>query len=222
MQPGQRGQTFDAATQRGRLKDVYWIGGGSGAGKSTIARHVGCQHSLHLYATDDVMSDHAGRLSPEDAPYLSSFKIMDMDERWLNRPTEIMLETFRWFRGEGFSLIVEDLVRLAADRGVIAEGFRLVPHLVKPLLADPGHALWLLPTREFRVAAVNSRRTGEWEFLRKTTDPERARRNLLERDRMFTDELRKETQRLELPTVQVDVAMTEDELTHRVTQAFGL
>jgi 2-phosphoglycerate kinase len=219
--PQESRQTIDASTLRAQLKNVYWIGGGSGAGKSTIARRVARQHGLYLYATDDMMSDHASRMLPEDAPYLDSFKRMDMDERWLNRPPEIMLETFHWFRGEGFSLIVEELVRLAADSGVIAEGIRLLPHLVKPLLADSGHAVWLLPTPEFRLGAVHSRRTG-WEFLRKTTDPERARRNLLERDRMFTDELMEEAKHLELPVVEVDVAMTVDELSRRVTQAFGL
>ena len=71
------------------------------------------------------------------------------------------------------------------------------------------------------MAAVDTRSTG-WEFLRKTSDPERARRNLLERDRMFTDQLLEETKRLEVAIVQVDIGMTEDELTRRVTQAFGL
>jgi hypothetical protein len=68
-----------------------------------------------------------------------------------------MLETFHWFRGEGFGLIVEDLLRLGRDPGVIAEGFRLLPRLVKPLLAVPGHAAWLLPTPEFRRAAFGRR-----------------------------------------------------------------
>ncbi|MDQ6671508.1 MAG: hypothetical protein M3069_12285 [Chloroflexota bacterium] len=206
---------------RARLKHVYWIGGGSGAGKSTIARRVAAQHSLHVYSTDDVMPNHAGRVLPEDAPNLSSFKTMDMDERWVNRSPETMLETFHWFRGEGFGLIVEDLLRLPAGTGVIAEGFRLLPHLVKPLLAEPSHAVWLLPTPEFRRAAFDSRGTA-WEIPRKTTDPQRARHNLVERDRMFTDHLFEETKRLELPIIEVDIAMTQDELTRRVTQAFGL
>jgi hypothetical protein len=57
---------------------------------------------------------------------------MDMDERWVSRSPEEMLETFHWFRGEGFHLIVEDLLRLPAQPAVIAEGFRLLPHLVSP------------------------------------------------------------------------------------------
>jgi hypothetical protein len=144
---------------------------------------------------------------------------MDMDERWVNRPPEIMLETFHWFRGEGFGLIVEDLLRLLADTGVIAEGFRLLPYLVKPLLAEPGHTVWLLPTPEFRRADFDRR---GWEIPQKTSDPERAQRNLLERDRMFTDRLFEETKRLELPVIEIDTAMNEGELVRQVMQAFGL
>ncbi len=221
MQSQEAGNTGDPATLRAALKHVYWIGGGSGAGKSTIARRIATQHGLYVYSTDVVMPDHAGRMLPKEAPYLASFKNMDMDERWVNRSPVTMFETFHWFRGEGFGLIVEDLLRLPTDTHVIVEGFRLLPHLVKPLLAKPSHAIWLLPTPEFRLAAVDSRRTG-WEFLDKTTDPERARRNVLERDRMFTDHLAEETQRLELPIIQVDMAMTEDDLTQRVMEGFEL
>jgi hypothetical protein len=74
-----------------------------------------------------------------------------------DRSPETMLETFHWFRGEGFGLIVEDLLRLPTEPGVIVEGFRLLPCLVKPLLAVPGHAVWLLPTPGFRRAAFESR-----------------------------------------------------------------
>ena len=130
-----------------------------------------------------------------------------------------MLETFHWFRGEGFGLIVEDLLRLPAETGVIAEGFRLLPQLVKPLLADPGHAVWLLPTPEFRRAAFDNR---GWEIPDKTSDPERARHNLLERDRLFTDRLSEETKRLELPAIEIGVAMNEGELVRQVAQALGL
>src|SRR6185437_4864570 len=219
MRPDEHEETGDAAALRARLQPVYWIGGGSGAGKSTIARRIAAQHGLHVYSTDEVMPDHASRSTPEDAPYLRRFKTMDMDERWVNRSPVIMLETFHWFRGEGFGLIVEDLLRFLADTGVIAEGFRLLPYLVKPLLAEPGHAVWLLPTPEFRRAAFDRR---GWEIPRKTSDPELAQRNLLERDRIFTDRLVDETKRLELPVIKIDTAMNEGELVRQVTQAFGL
>jgi hypothetical protein len=210
-----------ASALRQRLRHVYWIGGGSGAGKSTTARRMAARHGLRLYATDDVMADHARRSTPVDSPFLSEFAAMNMDERWVSRPPETMLETFHWFRGEGFGLIIDDLLRLPPRPVVIAEGFRLLPHLVAPLLAEPSQALWLLPTPAFRRAAFESRRS-LWEIARKTSDPGKALLNLLERDRLFTERLRKETESLGLRVIKIDATTSEDDLAERVEGALGL
>ncbi|MFD5122171.1 hypothetical protein [Streptomyces sp. NPDC058385] len=222
MQPGQYDEAADAAELRARLRHVYWIGGGSGAGKSTIARRLADRYGWRLYATDDVMPDHAGRTTPEEAPFLHEFIAMDMDERWVDRPPGIMLETFHWFRGEGFGLIIEDLLRLPQEPYVIVEGFRLLPRLVKPLLAAPEHAVWLLPTPDFRQSAIQTRSIPGEGFVWKTSDPAKAGRNIAERERMFTRRLQGETERLRLRTIQVDTTMTEDDLGEQVTIAFGL
>ena len=204
------------------MDDVYWIGGGSCAGKSTIARSIAAAHSLRVYSTDDVMSDHARRSSPDECPLLHEFMAMDMDQRWLNRDPKTMLETFHWFRGEGFNFIVEDVLNLPRERGVVVEGFRLLPHLVKPQLSESNRAVWLLPTSDFRAAVIESRGGSTWSFLAKTSDPEHALHNLLERDRMFTDLLREETSRLGLQAIEVDTTTTEDDLVEQVTKLFSL
>ena len=146
---------------------------------------------------------------------------MDQDERWLNRSPETMLDTFHWYRGEGFSPIVEDLLALPPAPPVIAEGFRLLPRLVEPLLPAPHHAVWLLPTPEFRRMAFESRGS-LWAIAGSTSDPDKALRNLLERDRMFTERLAEETKALGLRVVQVDIATTEDSLAEQVANAFEL
>jgi hypothetical protein len=153
---------------------------------------------------------------------LHNFIAMDMDQRWVNRSPQTMLETFHWFRGEGFNLIIEDVMRASRDGGVVVEGFRLLPNLLKPFLSESNRAVWLLPTPQFREAVVESRGGSAWGFLAKTSDPEKALRNLLERDRMFTDILREETARLGLQSVEIDPSTTEDDLAKRVTDLFGL
>jgi hypothetical protein len=222
MLPESNEYTADRAALRERLQHVRWIGGGSGAGKSTIARRIAARHGLRVFATDDAMADHARRSTREDAPLLHRFMAMDMDARWVNRSPEAMLETFHWFQGEAFDRIVEDLLRLPPGPGVIVEGFRLLPRLAAPLLSVPAHAVWLLPTPGFRHTVMEGRGGSASGFLARTTDPPRALRNLLERDRMFTDVLRAETARLHLPAIDVDATMTEDDLATRVTAAFGL
>ncbi|GAA2766904.1 hypothetical protein GCM10010103_59450 [Streptomyces paradoxus] len=204
------------------MRHVYWIGGGSGAGKSTIARRLAGRHGWRLYATDDVMADHARRTTAAEAPLLHEFMAMDMDQRWVDRSPRTMLETFHWFRGEAFGLIVEDLARMPTETPVVVEGFRLLPHLVQPLLTGPGHAVWLLPTPEFRQVAFKSRATAEGSFTERTGDPRRAEHDVAVRDALFTERLREETARLGLPAVTVDGTLTEDELTERVSAIFRL
>jgi hypothetical protein len=64
-------------------------GSAAGAGKSTIARRIAARHGLRVYATDDVMPDHAHRGSREDCPLLHTFMAMGMDERRVNRPRKL-------------------------------------------------------------------------------------------------------------------------------------
>ena len=121
---------------------------------------------------------------------------------------ETVLETFHWFRGEGFGLIVEDLLRLQAEPGVIAEGFRLLPRLVQPLLAGarPGGPSGCCP----RPASGGPPSTAAAPRGRSRADggSDRVLRNLLERDRMFTERLSREARQLGLPVIEVDTAVT--------------
>jgi hypothetical protein len=204
-----------------RLRHVYWIGGGSGAGKSTIARRLASRHGLRLYSTDEAMEDHARRYLPDDCPSLAEFKKMSMDERWVDRSPQTMFETFHWFRGEGFGWIVEDLLALPPDQGVIAEGFRLLPQRVKPLLHDASHSVWLIPTPEFRRAAFEGRGS-LWTIAERTSNPKRALSNLLERDRLFTARLRDMVEEAGLPAIEVDGRATESVVEGCVAMQFGL
>jgi 2-phosphoglycerate kinase len=215
-------QRSDSEWLRHELRHVYWIGGGSAAGKSTITRRIAAEHGLQPYVTDDMMAEHAGRSTSRDCPLLHLFMAMSMDQRWVDRSPETMLETFHWFRGEGFSMIVDDILDLPKQPGVVVDGFRLLPHLVEPLLADRRHAVWLIATPEFRQAVFESRGGSTWGFLAKTRDPERALRNLLERDAMFTERLKHEAQRLGLNTIEINVSKSEDDLTAEVVRMFGL
>jgi ABC-type glutathione transport system ATPase component len=83
----------DTTSLASRLRHVYWIGGASGAGKSTIARRFAGRHGLRLYSTGEAMSDHAHRWRPEDCP-LTEWEKMSMDERWVNRSPETLLKPF--------------------------------------------------------------------------------------------------------------------------------
>ena len=104
------------------LSHVRFIGGGSGSGKTTIARRLAAEHGLRLYHTEP-FSKYVARTTPEDAPLLHAFLAMDMDERWLNRSPTVMRDTFHAFRGETFHLVIDDLLQLPMTPAVLVEGF---------------------------------------------------------------------------------------------------
>jgi 2-phosphoglycerate kinase len=204
---------------KGQLRRVRWIGGGSGAGKSTVARRLAVAYGLSEYSCDDAIPDHARRCGPSDAPLSHAFLAMDIDERWVKRPPTVMFETFPWFHGEGFELILDDVLALAEQSPVLVEGFRLLPRLVAPLLSEPHQAVWLVPTTEFRRQAFRAR--GNTWFPYETSHPERALANLLVRDDLFAREVVKEAADLRLPVLEVDARLSTDELTSRVKDCLG-
>ncbi|MEV4002883.1 hypothetical protein [Actinomadura sp. NPDC049753] len=210
------------AMVRERLRHVRWIGGGSGGGKTTTARLLAEQGEVYLYDTDATMPVHARRMPVEQAPYLGGFAAMSMDERWVTRTPEAMLDTFHWYQGEGFYEIIKDLLELPDDRPVIAEGFRLLPGLVRPLLTREDQAVWLLPTPEFRKSVFEHRGGLEWGFVAKTSDPEQALENLLQRDAMFTDRIADQIRHLGLHGFKVDFSVAKETLAQQVSALFGL
>jgi hypothetical protein len=146
---------------------------------------------------------------------------MDMDRRWVARSPEEMYETFHAFHGEGFDLLVEDLLALPTSPPILAEGFNLLPRLIAPLLSRRDQAVWLLPSPAFRRAAFDSRGS-TWEIPGRTSDPEHALSNLLIRDALFTDEIAWQAREANLPVIDVGVSMAVDDLAYRVAGLLGL
>lgn len=204
-----------------RLRHIRWIGGGSGAGKSTVSRQLAEKHGLRLYKCDEMQSSHTARSNPADHPLLHAFLAMTMDERWAQRTPEVMFRTFHGYQGEGFELLLEDLLDMPTDQPILVEGFKLLPRLVAPLLSQPNQAVWLIPTPQFRSAALESRGS-LWSIAGRTSDPERALSNLLARDAIYTEEVFKEAAALHLNTIEIDGSFSVVELVACVEECLGL
>ena len=202
---------------------IRWIGGGSGAGKSTIAGLLAEEYGLRLYSCDDAQPAHTLRARSNAAgyPMLHAFMAMTMDERWLTRTPEEMYRTFHGFHGEGFGLILEDLLDLPTDVPVLVEGYKLLPRLVFPLLSRLDQAVWLIPTPEWRRTAF-SQRGSLWGIAGRTSDPQTALANLLARDALFTEEVARQATALNLSMIEVDGSLTVDELAERAAGCLGL
>jgi hypothetical protein len=198
------------------LAGVRWIGGGSGAGKSTVATLLGSRAGLPVVHTDLSLHRHAEELAGD--PVVDAFAGMSMDERWVRRSPGEMLRTFPWFDGAGFDLLIDELPPVPA----IVEGFRLVPDRVAPLLVAGAAAVWLLPSPAVRRRAFAGRGAEGRAFWERTSDPDGALRNLLERDRLFTERLRADCAALGLPVLDLDLDDPVDAVADRAARVLRL
>ena len=109
---------------------IRWIGGGSGAGKSTVALLLGDRHGVPVVQTDLSLRAHAEAMARRRRGWTRSSA-----RRWTSAGSTGIrrrcARTFPWFAGDGFDLL---LAELPAARPLIVEGFRLLPSLVAPLL----------------------------------------------------------------------------------------
>lgn len=185
----------------GALSHVLWIGGATDAGKSTVADMLAERHGLQVYHYDRRDLAHHERLAATSATY-RAWLDASLDERWVYpEPEELLAVTLRSFR-DRFPLVIEDLLAFPTERHVVAEGFGLLPEYVVPLLASHSRGLWLVPTDEFKRASMLRR--NKPSFAARTSDPGRARRNLLARDMLLAAHIREQARQLGCTLYEID------------------
>jgi hypothetical protein len=197
--PAQKASSKSAPKPADDLPPVIWLGGGSGAGKSTVSRAIAYRFDLAWYRIDARGYAHRdqliarGKLGADSAAETP-------DQRWLDAGPHDLATRFVETSEHLFPLILEDLRAMPRDVAVIVEGPQLLPRLVASYLPDRDRALWLLPTPEFQRAALVARFDG----ARATSDPERAQQNLLDRNAILDARTRSEATRLGLRVIDVD------------------
>jgi hypothetical protein len=203
-----------------RLSHVLWIGGPPDCGKTSIARDLGQKYGLAIYHFDRHEPSHFSRVDPNHHPalYAAHPDRMTTEHRWLgSTPEEMARETLQSWT-ERFGMAIDDLLALPATSPIVAEGPGFFPECVAPLLTDAAKALWLVPTPVFkRESAIRRDKPGSrWE----TTDPERAQQNLIERDLLMGEHIRRTAEELGLTVYLVDGTVGLDRMRERVEGYF--
>ena len=201
------------------LSEVFWIGGGTGSGKSSVSIALAERHGLERYNYDwHDARDHSDRTRPDRHPVRTAFLAMSMDERWVLRTATDMADAEIVEFAERFELVLEDLAQMDAPH-VIAEGFGLLPELVAPVLTDRRRAIFLLPTPATRERNYASR---GWAGIDGTSDHARASRNKLDRDALLTEHVRRTARSHDLATMELDGSQPLDAVIAAVARHFGL
>ena len=111
-----------------KLKDIYFIIGGSCSGKSTAAKHLSEKYGMYLYSTDDMRKTYYERAVIEHQPTLCR-KIKDFYE--LSVDEALLYEAD--IAKEATPMIITDLIELSGKyKCIVCEGVYAVP--IMPLI----------------------------------------------------------------------------------------
>ena len=143
-----------------------WIGGGTGAGKSTTARALAVGHGLRRFAIDSFWYAYDARWGrPRKSP----------DEQWLETPPDVQAAEFEETSRRMMGFALDDLAALP-DVPTVIEGPQILPDLVPP----GDQAVFLDPTPEFQREVLSGRPMP-------SSDPARALEARLVKDRLYAD-----------------------------------
>lgn len=204
-----------------RLAHVLWIGGPPDCGKTSIAIEIASRYGMQAYHFDRHELEHFGRADPLKTPalYAAHPDRMSTETRWLGSPPAVIAEETIACWTERFWMAVDDILALPASPGIVAEGPGFFPECLSSIIHDNAQAVWLLPSTTFKIASATRRNKpgSRWE----TSDPEGAQRNLIERDLLMGEHIRRSATRLGLTIHDVDGSRSLEQLTNDVAAHFA-
>ncbi|HEY9292140.1 MAG TPA: AAA family ATPase [Microlunatus sp.] len=153
------------------LANVLWIGGRSGAGKSTVARLLARRHGLRWYSCDTRTWEHRDRAIIAGHQGAITWERLTPTQRsQLTAADTIRLAIDR------SAMVLDDVMGLPDQPAVVAEGTNVVPSMVP----HRSLAIWL--TAPARVRADRNRQRG-WGAAGGEVDLIKERELLAELDR---------------------------------------
>lgn len=212
-------------TTANALSHVLWIAGSPCSGKSTISHTITRIYVFQDYHVDAWGGNHFARRIAAGDNEARAFLKMNMDQRWIERSVETLVqETIEsWTRD--FQLTIEDLLAMPDENLIVAEG-NFFPACVAPYLSHPNQAIWLTPTDAFCDQARRSKQqalTGRQKqhgMYNEGSDPEKRLRNLIERDRQLARYVKQQAENLHLPIHEVDGSKSAHDMTELVERHF--
>lgn len=200
--------------------NVYFIGGSPCSGKSTVTELIANKFNLHYFNVDELLSNYIKKASDKGKVFSAKQCHMNVDETWLRDPVVQCMEELAIYR-EIFEFIFEDLSKVHAPNGIIAEGAAYLPELMKQIGVDKNHYICIVPTKDFQYFHYKQR-TWVPYVLESCSNKELAFENWMERDSLFAIDVKNNAEDLGYTTVLTDETNDITYSYQKVCQTFGL
>ncbi|HEX2947865.1 MAG TPA: hypothetical protein VHT96_18150 [Clostridia bacterium] len=184
------------------LSRVYWIGGSTCAGKTTITNMFSEKYGLKVYHCDEHLGKHIAASNIEKYPNLNRATRLNWDEI-LGMSVE---EYLKWSIGmftEEFEMILEDLSELYGDKPVLVEGVGLFPGLVYDNVPDISRSVWLVAGEVF-YKKHQAERKELFERVKGCSNPAQALSNYMSFDLATGRYILNDAKRLGLNVVEIN------------------
>jgi hypothetical protein len=182
------------------MPDALFVGGGTGGGKTTLARSLAGRHGLRLLPIDAFWYEHGERAKETPPP---------PDVQWLEWTPRTQAADFERLSRLMLGYVLEDLPSLPGQPAVLVEG----PQVVPDLLPQGARAVFLIPTPEFQRSVLEARPMP-------TSDPARALANRLVKDRLYADRVAALARERGFLVIDVDGSRGPDEIAAQVEADF--
>ena len=199
---------------RERLAHVLWIGGGTDAGKTSLARLFAARYGVHIYHFDRPSpSWEAITISEDKYPHSLRWQKMTDEERWL-RPAQEQAQHVYQMWAEQYSYRLHDLLSLPIKKRVVAEGYGFLPSIVAPLIKSKRQAIWLVPTEAFKEKTFKARvlEGAKGSYRHRIQNPEKALERHRERDMLIAERIREEAVVRNLRLLRIDGSQSLEEV----------
>lgn len=197
-----------------RLSHVLWIGGGTDAGKTSLARLFAARYGFNINHFDRTTpSWEEVAISESEHPHSWRWQEMGEDERWHRSAEEQAEHVYRmWAERRPYRL--HDLLSLPTNKQVVAEGFGFLPSVVSSLIKSDRQAIWLVPTEAFKAKTFKARVSegAKGSYRHRITNPEKALDLHRQRDMIIAKRVEREATEHNLRLLKIDGTKSLEEV----------
>ncbi len=180
---------------------IYWLGGSTCAGKTTISNILSEKYGFIVYHCDEYLGKHIEKSNAQEHPNLNRVSKISWNDILSMKVEEYLKWTIGLFKEE-FKMILDDLYKLSDGKPILVEGVGLLPELINKEISDINHAIWIVADELFYKMHQIERKE-LFERIKECSNPEQALENYTNYDLAMGRYIINDAKRLGLNAIEI-------------------